>query len=68
MSINRVNQVSVRLLAASCRTDLSIPLDAKLLLQKLLVQEFGTEVDPSRISFVNHQPDACRERVCDVRL
>ncbi|OKO81919.1 carbamoyltransferase [Bradyrhizobium sp. NAS96.2] len=34
--------------------DLSIPLDAKLLLQKLLMQEFGTEVDPSRISFVDH--------------
>ncbi|MES5486878.1 carbamoyltransferase [Bradyrhizobium sp. INPA03-11B] len=34
--------------------DLSIPLDAKLLLQNLLLQEFGTEVDPSRISFVNH--------------
>ncbi|WFU54572.1 carbamoyltransferase [Bradyrhizobium pachyrhizi] len=34
--------------------ELSIPLDAKLLLQKLLMQEFGTEVDPSRISFVDH--------------
>ncbi|KWV54749.1 nodulation protein [Bradyrhizobium macuxiense] len=34
--------------------DLSLPLDAKLLLQNLLLQEFGTEVDPSRISFVDH--------------
>ncbi|KRR06487.1 nodulation protein [Bradyrhizobium jicamae] len=34
--------------------DLSIPLDAKLLLRKLLAQEFGTEVDASRVSFVSH--------------
>ncbi|WP_027056374.1 carbamoyltransferase [Mesorhizobium erdmanii] len=34
--------------------DASIPLDAKLLVQQLLAQEFGTELDPSRISFVSH--------------
>ncbi|ANW05846.1 carbamoyltransferase [Bradyrhizobium icense] len=34
--------------------DLSIPLDAKLLMRGLLAQEFGTEVDPSRVSFVSH--------------
>ncbi|MFB9263064.1 carbamoyltransferase [Bradyrhizobium erythrophlei] len=34
--------------------DVSIPLDAKLLLRKLLAQECGTEVDASRVSFVNH--------------
>ncbi|WP_024519946.1 carbamoyltransferase [Bradyrhizobium sp. Tv2a-2] len=33
---------------------ISIPLDAKLLLRTLLAQEFGTEVDPSRVSFVSH--------------
>lgn len=33
---------------------MSIPLNAKLLLCGLLAQEFGTEVDPSRISFVSH--------------
>ncbi|MEZ0015622.1 carbamoyltransferase [Sinorhizobium fredii] len=33
---------------------MSIPLYAKLLLCGLLAQEFGTEVDPSRISFVSH--------------
>ncbi|MBR1163078.1 carbamoyltransferase [Bradyrhizobium elkanii] len=31
-----------------------VPLDAKLLLRQLLVREFGTEVDASRVSFVNH--------------
>ncbi|UPK05859.1 carbamoyltransferase [Bradyrhizobium sp. 170] len=34
--------------------DVSIPLDAKLLLRKMLEQEFGTEVDASRVSFVSH--------------
>ncbi|MGY3622085.1 carbamoyltransferase family protein [Bradyrhizobium sp. USDA 10063] len=34
--------------------DISVPLDAKLLLRKLLAQEFGTEVDASRVSFVGH--------------
>ncbi|OCK60206.1 carbamoyltransferase [Bradyrhizobium sp. LMTR 3] len=34
--------------------DVSIPLDAKLLMRSLLAQEFGTEVDPSRVSFVSH--------------
>ncbi|MCP3415633.1 carbamoyltransferase [Bradyrhizobium brasilense] len=32
----------------------SVPLDAKLLLRQLLAREFGTEVDASRVSFVNH--------------
>ncbi|KRR16591.1 carbamoyltransferase family protein [Bradyrhizobium retamae] len=36
------------------RPDVSIPLDAKLLMRSLLAQEFGTEVDPSRVSFVSH--------------
>ncbi|WP_027584056.1 carbamoyltransferase [Bradyrhizobium sp. Ai1a-2] len=34
--------------------DVSLPLDAKLLMRKLLAQEFGTEVDASRVSFVSH--------------
>lgn len=34
--------------------DASIPLDAKFLVQQLLAQEFGSELDPSRISFVSH--------------
>ncbi|REE18460.1 beta-1,4-N-acetylglucosamine oligosaccharide 3-O-carbamoyltransferase NolO [Paraburkholderia sp. BL23I1N1] len=34
--------------------NISIPVDAKLFLRKLLMQEFGTEVDPSRVSFVSH--------------
>ncbi|WP_065756053.1 carbamoyltransferase family protein [Bradyrhizobium paxllaeri] len=34
--------------------DASIPLDAKLVMRNLLAQEFGTEVDPSRVSFVSH--------------
>ncbi|WOH63831.1 carbamoyltransferase [Bradyrhizobium sp. BWA-3-5] len=34
--------------------DISTPLDAKLLLRMLLAQEFGTEVDASRVSFVAH--------------
>ncbi|WP_051311160.1 carbamoyltransferase [Bradyrhizobium sp. Cp5.3] len=33
---------------------INIPLDAKLLLRTLLAQEFGTEVDASRVSFVGH--------------
>ncbi|KLK89638.1 nodulation protein [Microvirga vignae] len=32
----------------------SMPLDAKLAMRRLLAQEFSTEVDPSRISFVSH--------------
>ncbi|TWA91997.1 carbamoyltransferase family protein [Bradyrhizobium stylosanthis] len=32
----------------------AIPMDARLLLRTMLGQEFGTEVDPSRISFVSH--------------
>ncbi|SFN84141.1 beta-1,4-N-acetylglucosamine oligosaccharide 3-O-carbamoyltransferase NolO [Bradyrhizobium sp. Rc3b] len=31
-----------------------VPLDAKLLLRQLLAREFGAEIDPSRLSFVNH--------------
>ncbi|EIG61190.1 carbamoyltransferase [Bradyrhizobium sp. WSM1253] len=34
--------------------EISIPLDANLLLQHLLAAEFGTQVDPSRVSFVGH--------------
>ncbi len=34
--------------------DVSIPLDAKLLMRSLLAQELGSDVDPSRISFVGH--------------
>ncbi|MGX7877011.1 carbamoyltransferase family protein [Mesorhizobium sp. ORM6] len=34
--------------------DASIPLDAKLVVQKLFAQEFGTELEASRISFVSH--------------
>ncbi|MCA6107992.1 carbamoyltransferase family protein [Bradyrhizobium cenepequi] len=34
--------------------DVSIPLDAKLLMLSLLALELGTEVDPSRVSFVSH--------------
>ncbi|WFU14503.1 carbamoyltransferase [Bradyrhizobium sp. CB3481] len=33
---------------------LGIPLDAKLVLRNLLAQEFGTDVDASRVSFVSH--------------
>ncbi|WP_407189977.1 carbamoyltransferase [Bradyrhizobium centrosematis] len=32
----------------------AIPMDARLLLRTMLGQECGTEVDPSRISFVSH--------------
>ncbi|WFU85627.1 carbamoyltransferase [Bradyrhizobium sp. CIAT3101] len=32
----------------------AIPMDARLLLRTMLGQEFGIEVDPSRISFVSH--------------
>ncbi|MDA9420891.1 carbamoyltransferase family protein [Bradyrhizobium sp. CCBAU 53380] len=46
---------------AYCRTMLErlsvsqpVPLDAKLLLRQLLAREFGAEIDPSRLSFVNH--------------
>ncbi|MHC6157860.1 carbamoyltransferase family protein [Bradyrhizobium elkanii] len=31
-----------------------VPLDAKLLLRQLLAREFGTDVDASRVCFVNH--------------
>ncbi|MDA9444374.1 nodulation protein [Bradyrhizobium sp. CCBAU 51745] len=31
-----------------------VPLDPKLLLRQLLAREFGAEIDPSRVSFVNH--------------
>ncbi|NGO52093.1 carbamoyltransferase family protein [Allomesorhizobium camelthorni] len=34
--------------------DISMPLDATLLLQRLLAQEFDFEVDASRVSFVSH--------------
>jgi carbamoyltransferase len=34
--------------------DASFPLDAKLLLRRLLAQEFGTDVDASRVAFVSH--------------
>ncbi|MBB5469619.1 carbamoyltransferase [Paraburkholderia sp. CI2] len=34
--------------------NISIPVDAKLFLRNLLMREFGTEVDPSRVSFVSH--------------
>ncbi|AAB91692.1 nodulation protein NolO; involved in carbamoylation of Nodulation factor (plasmid) [Sinorhizobium fredii NGR234] len=46
------NAMLERLLVS--QSHMSIPLDAKLLLRGLLAQEFGTEVDPSRISFVSH--------------
>ncbi|MGY8668924.1 carbamoyltransferase [Bradyrhizobium sp. UFLA05-109] len=32
----------------------AIPMDARLLLRTMLAQEFNTEVDPSRVSFVSH--------------
>ncbi|WP_027524788.1 carbamoyltransferase [Bradyrhizobium sp. Ec3.3] len=32
----------------------AIPIDARLLLRTMLAQEFNTEVDPSRVSFVSH--------------
>ncbi|MGM4954190.1 carbamoyltransferase family protein [Bradyrhizobium barranii] len=34
--------------------EISIPLNANLLLRHLLAAEFGTEIDPSRVSFVGH--------------
>ncbi|MET4015965.1 carbamoyltransferase [Bradyrhizobium sp. S3.2.12] len=34
--------------------EISIPLDANLLLRHLLAAEFGTEIDPARVSFVGH--------------
>ncbi|MGR4932500.1 carbamoyltransferase [Bradyrhizobium sp. CAR08] len=34
--------------------EISIPLDANLLLRHLLAAEFGGQVDPSRVSFVGH--------------
>ncbi|MGV7218015.1 carbamoyltransferase family protein [Bradyrhizobium sp. UFLA05-112] len=32
----------------------AIPMDARLLLRTMLAQEFGTDIDPSRVSFVSH--------------
>ena len=34
--------------------DFALPLNAKLLLRSLLAQEFGTEIDASRLFFVSH--------------
>ncbi|MER9125804.1 carbamoyltransferase [Mesorhizobium sp. M0959] len=41
-------------MSASHPDILSIPLDAKTLVQDLLTREFGTKLDNSRISFVSH--------------
>ncbi|ESX78326.1 carbamoyltransferase [Mesorhizobium sp. M0292] len=41
-------------MSASQPDILSIPLDAKMLVQNLLAREFGTKLDSSRISFVGH--------------
>ncbi|MER9758090.1 carbamoyltransferase [Mesorhizobium sp. M0166] len=41
-------------MSASHPDILSIPLDAKTLVQDLLTREFGTKLDSSRISFVGH--------------
>ncbi|MER9651662.1 carbamoyltransferase [Mesorhizobium sp. M0199] len=41
-------------MSASHPDILSIPLDAKTLVQDLLTREFGTKFDSSRISFVSH--------------
>ncbi|MER9477644.1 carbamoyltransferase [Mesorhizobium sp. M0520] len=41
-------------ISASHPDILSIPLDAKTLVQDLLTREFGTKLDSSRISFVSH--------------
>lgn len=41
-------------MSASHPDILSIPLDAKTLVQDLLTREFGTKLDSSRISFVSH--------------
>ncbi|MET4262348.1 carbamoyltransferase [Bradyrhizobium sp. S3.12.5] len=46
------NAMLERLLISQPET--SIPTDANLLLRHLLAAEFGTEIDPSRVSFVGH--------------
>ncbi|WP_083543535.1 carbamoyltransferase family protein [Bradyrhizobium sp. CCGE-LA001] len=46
------NTMLERLLVS--QPDVSIPLDARLLLRKLLAQEFGAEVEESQLSFVHH--------------
>ncbi|WP_407175569.1 carbamoyltransferase [Bradyrhizobium sp. STM 3562] len=34
--------------------EIEVPLDARVLLQTIVAQEFGAEIDPARVSFVSH--------------
>ncbi|WP_316396998.1 carbamoyltransferase [Bradyrhizobium sp. 33ap4] len=61
VELGEIDRIAFYATEAYCNTMLerlfvsqSVPLDAKLLLRQLLAREFGTEVDASRVSFVNH--------------
>ncbi|WP_026202728.1 carbamoyltransferase [Bradyrhizobium sp. WSM2793] len=61
VELGEIDRVAFYATEAYCNTMLErlsvfqpVPLDAKLLLRQLLAREFGAEIDPSRLSFVNH--------------
>ncbi|UFX49178.1 MULTISPECIES: carbamoyltransferase [Bradyrhizobium] len=61
VELHQIDRIAFYATEAYCNTMLErlavsqpLPLDAKLLLRQLLAREFGTEVDASRVSFVNH--------------
>ncbi|MDA9431845.1 carbamoyltransferase family protein [Bradyrhizobium sp. CCBAU 51627] len=61
VELGDIDRIAFYATEAYCKTMLErlsvsqpVPLDAKLLLRQLLAREFGNEIDPSRLSFVNH--------------
>ncbi|QOZ38333.1 carbamoyltransferase [Bradyrhizobium sp. CCBAU 53421] len=61
VELGEIDRIAFYATEAYCNTMLErlfvsqpVPLDAKLLLRHLLAREFGTDVDASRVSFVNH--------------
>ncbi|PJG51435.1 nodulation protein [Bradyrhizobium forestalis] len=61
VELGEIDRIAFYATEAYCNTMLErlsvsqpVPLDAKRLLRQLLAREFGAEIDPSRLSFVNH--------------
>ncbi|MGY4262811.1 MULTISPECIES: carbamoyltransferase family protein [unclassified Bradyrhizobium] len=61
VGLGEIDRIAFYATEAYCNTMLErlsvskpVPLDAKLLMRQLLAREFDAEIDPSRLSFVNH--------------
>ncbi|MGY4199119.1 carbamoyltransferase family protein [Bradyrhizobium sp. USDA 4520] len=61
VELGEIDRIAFYATEAYCNTMLErlsvskpVPLDAKLLMRQLLAREFDAEIDPSRLSFVNH--------------